>query len=678
MNKAIEHKGDFSLVHDSIGLGSCEIIARTATLQTQPVHGMPNLRRRIQREYRNCTKPVKTDDVADCIRFSGKLDSGGSWTMEFELHPDALRFSLHIPNADEIGFSFTSPSDEAFWGFGEQFSHLNMAGKSFTLCTSEQGIGRGAQPISTLVNLGGGRGASGNAFTTYAPMPVFVTSQGRAMCFEQDSIYWCDIRKSKRDRVQITAWGDTLSGWVFGGNSPLELIERHTAITGRLPKLPEFAFGSILGIRGGRAAAEEILQKCRDHGAPVTALWIEDWQGKRGKNGGPPLWWRWYPDETLYPDFKNWVKSLHDKGIAVLGYANPMLSAHADNRLYLEGREKRYFVQNADGSDWTMQFYTGKEFQSVLVDLTNPAAYAWLKERMREGMVETGLSGWMADYGEYVPLNCRTYNGDAVAAHAAHPVLWAKLNRELIEETGNLGKILAFHRSAGAGSNQYAACYWAGDQNPTFDAYDGLASSIVGLISGGISGMSVNHTDIGGYTTLITPIYKLTRKKEVMLRWLEYAAFTPLFRTHDASVSSPHNYQFYYDEAGYEAFAKFGRVHFALKWYLQELQEEAVTRGYPMVRALCLHYPDDVNCFDIRHQYLLGSDLLVTPVWRSKAREVTAYLPHGDWRCIHTGKRYLGGVHQKLPAPLGKPAVLIRAESHRAERLYSTLQDAFA
>ena len=654
------------------------VIARKSHVESKKgrsFNGSVNLKHTVYQELRSRSDiEITAEGSRAAIR--GQFQDSACWEMILEIEEKGLKLSLAAPGYTEIGICMISDPGERFMGFGEQFTHLDMSGKAFSLCTGEQGIGRGAQPVSALVNLVS-PGSAGDDFTTYAPQPVFITSSGRAVCFEQQSIYWCDIRKKSRKHASFTVWGDRLSAWVFDGKTPLDLIKKHTEVTGRLHALPDFAYGSILGIRGGREKAESVLKKCREAGAPITALWIEDWQGKRGKNGGPPLWWRWYPDETCYPDLKKWAKELQEEGIALLGYANPFLSLDEDNRLYVEGREKRYFVQNQDGTDFVAHFFTGKEYQYVMVDLSNPEAYSWLKSRMREGMLESGLSGWMADYGEYIPLDSSVYEGNAVKVHCELPVLWAKLNSELIDESGMRAKILMFHRSAGAGSNRYATAYWAGDQNPRFDRHDGLASAITALLSSGISGMSINHTDIGGYTTLFSPIYKLTRSKELLLRWLEFAAFTPIFRTHDGSFSHPDNYQFYDDEEGYAAYAKFGRVHTALRWYLKPLEQEAENFGYPMVRALCLHNPADEECWKIQNQFLLGPDLLVNPVCKSGVNHVRAYLPSGEWVCPHTGKMYEGGQKVELPAPIGYPAVLIRKESENCDRLYRTLKEAF-
>ena len=613
----------------------------------------------------------------DAVVLAGTLADKAAtpFTARFSSEPEGLRSTFSLSGYDELRFRFSAGKEESFYGFGEQFTHLDMRKKRFRLCVSEQGIGRGAQPLSALVNLAS-PGAAGDAFTTYAPMPVFVTSENRAFSFDQATIYHFDLCKSNRKLVILDALGSTLSGWLFHERSPLPLIERHTAVTGRLRPLPAFAYGTILGLRGGTDAAERVIGACEAQGATISALWIEDWQGRRGKNGGPPLWWRWYPDETLYPAFTRWAQALRSRGIALLGYANPFLSLSDENPLYTEGRALGYFVRRQDGTDYEQHFFTGKEYRFVMADLTNPDAYAWLKRKMREGMLASGLSGWMADYGEYVPLDSVSSGADAVFAHCETPVLWQTLNRELIAESGREEDFFLFSRSGGAGGNRHAVCYWTGDQTPTFDRHDGLASSITGILTGGISGMSINHTDIGGFTTLITPVYKLVRTKEVMLRWLEYAAFTPVFRTHDGNYSSALVYQFYNDEEGLRFFARMSRLHDSLFWYFRLLESEACEKGYPMMRALWLHHPEDSACRNISRQYLLGEDLLVCPVTKKGAGSVRVYLPAGEWEHAFTGELYHGKGWRKIDVPYGTPAVFLRLCGAHCDELRKSIRAA--
>ncbi len=569
-----------------------------------------------------------------------------------------------------LRFSFDVLPGERFLGFGEQFSHLDLTGHAFPICAGEQGIGRGAQPLSALVNLSAPL-AAGDAYSTYAPMPLCITTKGRCFVFETPTVYEFDVGKTAPNRVSVVVWGHRLRLRIYTDDNPLRLIEKHTQFTGRLSPLPAWAYGTLLGVRGGRDKAEAILSRCQEFGTPVTALWIEDWVGRRGENGGPPLWWHWTPDETLYPDFKNWSRTLAARGVRLLGYVNPFIARDDSVPLYDEGLKKGYFARDGNGDVFVGNAWGNPQYGYAMVDLTNPDAYAWLKEIIKRNMLAGGLHGWMADYAEYVPFDGRF---PATAAHAKTPMLWAKLNREAVHEAGMDGQVLIFHRSASLLSNRHACAYWAGDQTPTFDRYDGLASAVTGMLTGGLCGMSINHTDIGGFTSLITPMFKVVRTPEIFMRWCEMSVFTPLFRTHDGAFDDKRNYQFYHDDRGYRFFARMGRLHEALIWYFRQLESEAAQRGHPLVRALYLHAPNDPETLRIKHQFLLGPDLLVSPVCLARSLTVRAYLPPGRWVCPWTERVYEGRRYERLTAVPGFPPVLVREGGQYADRLLASLQ----
>lgn len=54
---------------------------------------------------------------------------------------------------NRIWLSYASDENERFYGFGEQFSHMNFKGKRVPILVQEQGIGRGDQPITCAANL---------------------------------------------------------------------------------------------------------------------------------------------------------------------------------------------------------------------------------------------------------------------------------------------------------------------------------------------------------------------------------------------------------------------------------------------------------------------------------------------------------------------------------------------
>lgn len=47
-----------------------------------------------------------------------------------------------------------------------------------------------------------------------------------------------------------------------------------------------------------------------------------------------------------------------------------------------------------------------------------------------------------------------------------------------------------------------------------------------------MTGHGLHHSDIGGYTTL----FDMKRSKELLLRWCDFSAFTPMMRTHEATA----------------------------------------------------------------------------------------------------------------------------------------------
>ena len=207
----------------------------------------------------------------------------------------------------------------------------------------------------------------------------------------------------------------------------------------------------------------------------------------------------------------------------------------------------------------------------------------------------------------------------------------------------------------------------------TWDEHDGLKSAITGLLSGGLSGISLNHNDIGGYTTVTVPyLLSITRSRELLLRWMEMNIFTAVFRTHEG-IQPENNFQFYSDSGTLEHFAKFSKVYAALSTYRKDLMDEAAEKGYPLVRHPFLHYPNDPVAFDLKYQWMLGSEFMVAPVTEENQVIVRAYLPEGSWTHIWSQVEYIGGRWYDMDAPIGKPAVFSRTGSDAGKSFHQNL-----
>ena len=125
-------------------------------------------------------------------------------------------------------------------------------------------------------------------------------------------------------------------------------------------------------------------------------------------------------------------------------------------------------------------------------------------------MLATGVCGWMNDFGETVPLTAKLYTGqDPRKFHSLYPEIWAQLNEDAIQEGGRLGStgcnpddVVYFMRSGNGMSPKSMRLFWLGDQTVTWDSHDGLGTAIIGMLSEGLSGYSLTHSDIGGYTAI--------------------------------------------------------------------------------------------------------------------------------------------------------------------------------
>ena len=601
---------------------------------------------------------LRGPDCAAGYELTLRAGDGG----ELEL---ALALDGADPELDRVALSVRAGEDERFLGFGVQYSVLEMSGRAVPIWVREQGIGRGQEPVTSLVDAFY-RGSGGDWHTSYAPLPFTLTSAGRALSLDGSRYAVFDFTGEGAARIE--QWSSALDARLWVADRPLELIEGFTGRTGRMAPLPAWTGqGAVVRMSGGSDAVRARVAALQDAGVPLAAVWLEDWVGERETPLGSRLWWNWEVDRARYPDWEDLVAELLAGGIRTLIYFNPYLADPADKpdlerNLYAEAEAAGHLVRAAGGA---VHILDQAGFEAAMIDLSSPAARDFLREVI-EAQLAIGVAGFMADFGEALPFDAELASGeDAAAFHNRYPVEWARLTREAIAGAGATGEAIAFHRSGFLGSAAEATMFWLGDQLVTWDAYDGMATVVHGLLSGGLSGIALNHSDIGGYTSVVFGELEVVRSRELLWRWIELAAFTPVFRTHE-TLRREENVQIDSDVETLAHFARFARVFAALADYRAGLMEEAAATGAPLVRHLLLHAPDDPDAWEVSDQFLLGPEVLVAPVLEEGATEREVYLPAGRWVYAWSGEE-LGdpdaGVRVTAAAPLGQPPVYVRAGS---------------
>lgn len=568
------------------------------------------------------------------------------------------------PGVNRYWLTFVTNPKEHIYGCGETYSELDLKGQNVRIWVAEhQNTGRISKKIikEKLLGKHPDKKLSFDKYESYYAQPTFVSS---------DKYYvHCDINAYSEfdftDAGKITLYFQEPPVIITdSGQNFAEVSRKLTGLLGRQKALPDWLYdGVILGIQEGTDVVDAKIKKAKEAGVPVVGVWCQDWSGCRRTGFGYQVMWNWEWDQELYPGLDKKIAEWKEEGVRFLGYINPFIAIEKD--LYAYASEHGYCVQDREGKDYLVTITT---FPAAMVDFTNPEAYEWYKGLIKENMIGLGMGGWMADFGEYLPIDAVLYSGeDPAIIHNQWPAIWAKMNQEAVAECGKEGQVFFFTRAGHTGTIAHSHMMWTGDQHVDWSIDDGLPAVIPATLSLAMSGYGIAHSDVGGYTTIM----HMRRSKELLLRWEEMNVFSPLFRTHEGN-QPVNNVQFDDDEELLAQLAKCGRMHVALKDYLKGLVAEEISDGTPVMRPLFYHY-DEAEAYTEKTEYLLGRDLLVAPVYEEGAKSRTIYLPSDGWVNIFDGKEYAGG-HMIVEAPIGKPPVFVRKDSKDYEALMQVAQ----
>lgn len=591
----------------------------------------------------------------------------GTVIASLAIEGGALRLTASDPQFNRLWLRFHAEQGETVWGGGEQMSYLALSGRRFPMWTSEPGVGRDKSTELTRAMDESGM-AGGDYWTTNYPQPTFLTSRWLAVHLDASCYSVLDFTDPARHEVEV--WANNARFELFAASGPAELVGQLSVRFGRQPRLPEWACGgAIVGLKSGDSSFER-LEKFIAAGTAVSGLWCEDWAGIRETSFGRRLFWDWRRDNQRYRDLPQRIAALAARGIRFLVYANPYLAN--DGILFEEAAAGGHFCLRPESE--AIYLVDFGEFDCGVLDFTRPDTRDWFAERvLGQEMLDIGIAGWMADFGEYLPTDVRLADGsDPMEAHNRWPVLWTEVNAQALASRDKTGEALFFMRAGFSGVGAHCPLLWAGDQSVDFTRHDGIGTVITAALSAGLVGNAYSHSDCGGYTSLLGNV----RTVELMRRWCELAAFAPVMRSHEGNRPDE-NLQYDSSPELLACFARWSRVHAALAPYVRALGEEAAASGLPLQRPLFLHYPDDPALFAVQDQYLYGADMLVAPIIEEGVNARRVILPgEAPWRHVWSGEDFAPGAHE-VAAPFDRPPVFYRPESAHAA-LFAALPEALA
>lgn len=569
---------------------------------------------------------------------------------------------------DDDGFALRKQlsQDAHVFGLGDKTGPLDRQGGAFVNWNTDVGRFTEAtdplyKSIPFLINVDGGGKASG----------LFMDNTWRS---------WFDIGKREANVLAFGADGGAIDYYIINGPTVAQVVERYTALTGRPPLAPLWSLGYQQSRFGYMSSGEvrDIAAHLRRERIPTDVLWLDiDFQDRKRPFTVNPL---------TFGDLPQLASQLREQDLRLVAITDLHI-ADAPGQGYApydSGLAGDHFVKRDDGSRFVGDVWPGP---SVFPEFTRASTRDWWGGLYR-GFVDDGISGFWNDMNEPALFNTpiRTMPADVVhridtsgfaartASHAEiHNVFGMENTRATYDGLRRLRpdeRAYVMTRATYAGGQRFAVT-WTGDNSSTWSHLKLAVSQLLNL---GLSGFAYAGADVGGFTGGASP--------ELMTRWYQIAAFTPVFRNHSADTA-PRAEPWLDGEAQLAIRRRYIETRYRLMPYLYAAADNNARTGAPLMRPVFYDYPDGLSLpCDTSMMFTLGGRLLVAPPPTPESPATyQACLPAGGWYDFWTGlavrdtSSKSASIHDETPR-LDRLPVYVRAGSiiPRQPLVQSTMQ----
>lgn len=452
--------------------------------------------------------------------------------------------------------------------------------------------------------------------------PGMLDLQGRACIVDKGQVY----RSADNAWVEVTTL--PLRGqdwWFFGyGSDFAGALRDFVAVFGRIPLIPRWSFGFWYSkwFEFSQDDIVAIAQKYRSRGLPMDVMVVDTEWREQGWVG-----YNWHPER--FPNPQKMMKELKDMGLAITFNDHPSYDKVEDSMLPDNDRLLPAYQQVMGEPPWrgvwSCNWHSRKSVE------------AW-KSLVLSKAFEEGMDFWWVDGWGESPF--RGITGQ----------FW--MNRHYFEiaekMTGKRGMILS--RWGGWGSHRYPVQF-SGDTHSDWTTLDHQIRFTVDSCGAGATYWS--H-DIGGFNGKII-------SDDLYIRWIQFGALSPIFRTHSAFGSRE---PFEYSDAAQKVFKQMVFLRYALVPCFYHYAREMYDTGLPLCRPMYLHHPENQSAYSNRNQYFLGRDILVVPVsMPGDTVTRTFWVPEGTWIRPQTNEVMYGNSQRTITVPLNEIPVLYRRGS---------------
>lgn len=404
-----------------------------------------------------------------------------------------------------------------------------------------------------------------------------------------------------------------------------ETIRAFYKISSPTPIIPRYA----LGVWWSRYRAytqkeyEDLMQEFKTQDIPLTVATVDmDWhwvqekdiKGKFGVkyDGCGTYGWTGYSWNTdLFPDYRAFLKKLKDDNLHITLNLHPADGVHSYEDMYEDmakavgidpSTKQKIKFKCGDDNFWNSYFdILHKPYENEGVD------FWWIDWQQGKKWDVKGLDPLTA-------LNHYHYLDNA--------------------ENGKIPMILS--RYSGLGSHRYPLGF-SGDTAISWKVLDFQPYFTITAANAAYTWWS--H-DIGGH-------HFGRRDDDMYLRWIQFGVFSPILRLHSTSNDLLGKEPWKYRSEVYRISKEYLRLRHSLIPYIYTMDYRCHNDGIALCEPMYYSYPNHMNAYRFKNQYMFGSELMVCPITSKQNKKINmgkvdAWIPEGRWTDIFTGQSYMG------------------------------------
>ncbi|MBQ8817477.1 MAG: alpha-xylosidase [Clostridia bacterium] len=426
---------------------------------------------------------------------------------------------------------------------------------------------------------------------------------------------------------------DDLDLYVFAyGTDYRAAIKALYGICGAVPMIPKYALGNWWSRYYAYTESEylHVMDRLSGRDVPITVATVDvDWhwfldldkakqitaQGKNDEYHGfadGKVWgytgYSW--DTDLFPDYKAFLKKLHDRGLHVTLNLHPADGVRYYEDSYAE-MAKRMGVE--PDTETVIPFdFTDEKFINAYFDV------------LHKPYEKEGVDFWWIDWQQ----------GTKTAMPGLDP-LWA-LNHYHTLDNATEHSPLILSRYCGVGAHRYPLGF-SGDTHVTW-------SSLAYIPYFTSNATNIGYTwwshDIGGHKSGI-------KDDELYVRYVQFGVFSPINRLHCTKMECATKEPTVYMGGSGMIAEEFLRLRHKMIPFLYSAAYDTAHNGVALIEPMYYEYPNEAKAYSCPNQYFFGGQLIVAPVTspadNSGLARTKVWLPEGNWTDIFTGDEYSGG-----------------------------------